>query len=245
MSLRSHSCFVLVALLAAGCGGSSSGGGTGGQAGAGGTTGTGATGGTGPSCEGIFQLCCDAQGNKVNQICQGVALVCPPGSTNQPGGPDGPCPKPGQCSASKPCSADQYCDYPDNKCGSGAGSALGDCKPRPQACDANIAPVCTCNGDVQSNECTAYSSGSDLNASGACAPPSGEFACGEIFCAVGTQYCLASLSDVGGSPDTFSCKAIPSSCGTPADCACLANEPCGTQCQADAAGNLTITCAGG
>jgi hypothetical protein len=232
---------LLLPLFTPACGGSTDGasaGGTGGSTGLGGA----GSGGTAQQCEGVFQLCCDAQGNALSQICTGAGLTCPPGSSYQPGHPGSECPKPGQCTPTKPCASNEYCDYPDNACGSGQ---MGDCKPRPTACDKSYAPQCTCDGSVADNECSAYLAGSDLSAQGACAPPDGMFACGSSFCAKAGYYCLAEISDVSTIPDSFSCKPLPVSCGSAPACGCLANEPCGAECQASASGDLTLTCPGG
>jgi hypothetical protein len=107
-------------------------------------------------------------------------------------------------------------------------------------------PVCTCTGTIAANDCVGYSEGTDVNAKeGACAPPTGSFACGNLFCEIGFQYCRRDLSDVAGLPDEYSCKAVPASCGKTPMCSCLANEPCGQSCESSGLAQLTLTCPGG
>ena len=247
--------FLLGALFLFGCGGSTSGGGaSGGQAGAGsgGTSGSGATGGSGGSggtsvggsggiggCESLVP-CCDASGNPVNPVCNSGSPACPPGSAFPP---TGICtPTNTSCTPQKPCAADEWCDYNDNLCGAGE---PGSCKKRPQGCDLMYAPICACDGSVAGNECAAQSGGSDVNGKGGCKPPQAMFACGQIFCSVAQQYCERATSDVGGWPDSYSCKTLPAACATAPSCGCLMNEPCGTLCEGDSMGNLTVTCPGG
>lgn len=239
----------LVALcaLAAGCGGStdsdgSSTGGSGGSAGGSGSGGSsgGGAGGSGGTCE-SFVPCCDGQGNPVTPVCPTPGNPqCPAGSSWPP---NGTCAPPaGSCSPSKPCAADEYCDYGDDLCGAGS---PGKCTKRPQGCDLMYAPVCTCEGKVAGNECSGQSGGWDVSAKGGCTPPQDLFACGHLFCMAQQQYCQIQLSDVGGYPDTFACKVLPAACGSVPSCGCVASEPCGGMCKADAAGNPTVSCPGG
>jgi hypothetical protein len=107
------------------------------------------------------------------------------------------------------------------------------------------APVCTCEGKQAGNECTGQSGGFDVNAKGGCTPPQNMFGCGQLFCTTGKQYCEVIGSDVGGYPDSFACKSVPTACASAPSCACLTSEMCGAMCKADAAGNFQLTCPGG
>jgi hypothetical protein len=107
------------------------------------------------------------------------------------------------------------------------------------------APVCGCQGFVASNQCDAYAAGVDLDAEGNCKPADGTFSCGSSLCIVPGFYCEHSVSDVGGTPDGFTCKPTPPACTTAPSCGCLKNEPCGDWCSADAMGDWTLTCPGG
>lgn len=238
-------CITLAVFLPA-CGGSTdtdssgSGGGTGGSGGAssGGTSGSGGSGGNG-GCTSLVS-CCDSSGNPVDYLCQNGMPVCPVGSSFPS---SGTCtPNPSVCKPNAPCSQSEYCDYPDNLCGEGA---EGTCKPKPTGCDFNYAPVCTCDGTVAPNDCAGYTAGNDIAANAKCAPPDNTFACGNVFCETGFQYCQRAVSDVGGEPDSYSCKPVPESCGKTPTCACLASEPCGQWCEVAALAELTLTCPGG
>lgn len=138
------------------------------------------------------------------------------------------------------CAPTEYCDWTDDACGESGGT--GTCKPRPMACPELYAPVCACDGTVQSSDCSANGAGSDIDTEGACTPPAGLFLCGAHFCAVGQQYCERTLSDVGGYPDSTMCKDLPAGC---MNCACLANVNCGNTCQDVSGGGSIVTCPGG
>ncbi len=243
---------VLTALLGlSACGGStdsdgsgaaagSSGGGVGGTAGSGGSGGfaggVGGSGGIPPNC--AFVGCCDASGKLFPAPCDNSTYpACPPGATKAKD--NNQCEA--TCSPSQPCASTHFCDYPDNLCGQGQ---PGKCEIRPKGCYAVYQPVCGCDGAVSGNDCEAYTKGSDVNAKGACTL-TGYFACGEQFCSTSGEYCERGVSDVGGEPDSFKCMPLPSGCPGGVNCACLTAEPCGSLCEADAQGNITLTCPGG
>jgi hypothetical protein len=144
-----------------------------------------------------------------------------------------------------PCEADEFCDFGRNGCGFDDGTGI--CRARPSGCPDIFAPVCGCDGQTHSNECDANAAGTDVNASGGCPLPAGQFGCGFRQCAIDGTYCQRAGSDIGGEPDGFTCVAIPASCPSPATCACLqaANEPCASQCEGQGATGLTVTCLGG
>lgn len=140
------------------------------------------------------------------------------------------------------CKTDEYCDFPDDRCGSN--DAVGSCQPRPLVCSPIYTPACGCDGVVHSNDCDVMSQGQDIAALGGCEAPEGYFACGGLFCATGVDYCERVVADVAGVADDYRCVAIPTPCKDNPDCECLASEPCGDSCTSDQ-GNITLTCPGG
>lgn len=140
------------------------------------------------------------------------------------------------------CGPNEFCDFGRNTCGTSDESGV--CRARPQGCPDLFSPVCGCDGAMHSNECDANGAGVDVNAGGGCPLPVGDFACGFRSCHELTDYCQRGVSDIGGEPDTFTCKILPASCGTSPSCSCVQGEPCGSFCTANGLG-VTLTCPGG
>lgn len=140
------------------------------------------------------------------------------------------------------CSDATYCDFPLDDCG--AADSSGVCRPRALNCGEIYQPVCSCGGEVFSNSCEASAAGHDVSLLGTCTPPEGNFACGAGFCETSTSYCQRTTSDVGGFPDSFTCRPLPAACSGGASCACLAGEVCSNLC-AETGGGFTLTCPGG
>jgi hypothetical protein len=138
------------------------------------------------------------------------------------------------------CAADEFCDYEYDTCG--ANDITGLCAKRPMVC-SDGPPVCFCDGTTSDLPCAGLN-GFDIDGSGNCPDQPGTFPCGQYLCTEGIEYCQRSVSDVGGIPDSWSCRPVPSGCPMTADCACLTNEPCGTLCAVDN-GGATVTCPGG
>lgn len=216
---------LLVAALAAGCGGGdqngSGGSGAGGSATGGSHTGGSATGGsvtgTGGSTGGSST-----------------------GGSNTGGsvGGGGPC----GGLAGLECAGNEWCDYPEDMCG--ADDGMGTCVAKPNACDDLYEPVCACDGKVYSNACDAQLQGKDVQLLGGCEPPAEMFACGAEFCSVAESYCQIQISDVAGIPNSYECLPLPANCGADPTCTCLSDLACGNACQ-ESGGGLTLTCPGG
>ncbi len=66
------------------------------------------------------------------------------------------------------CPANQFCDHAEGtRCGSG--DQGGVCRPRPEMCTEEHAPVCGCDGRTYSNACAANRDGVDVGHTGECA----------------------------------------------------------------------------
>lgn len=141
------------------------------------------------------------------------------------------------------CPSNAYCDFPDDDCGADDGQGV--CVVRPLDCSGPaLTPACGCDGEVHASGCIGYLYGTDIAPASGCAKPAGTFECGSLFCDLATQYCQHSTDDTGG-PGSFYCNDLPAICSPSADCACLANESCGSICDQGADGGLTVICPGG
>jgi hypothetical protein len=137
------------------------------------------------------------------------------------------------------CRATEYCDFPTNSCG--IADESGTCKTRPAVCPAVIGPpTCGCDGMVHPGDCPTYTTGTDLNANGACPLEPGRFKCGYVQCDLATQYCRRDLQQSGAYD--YSCVPLPAGCDSPASCTCLRAERCGGMCTGDGKDGMTLTC---
>lgn len=81
------------------------------------------------------------------------------------GGLQGPGSAPG-------CAEGEFCDYAlDAHCG--AADQSGVCRPRPEMCTREYAPVCGCDGKTHPNRCEANAAGTAVAAEGPCADDAG------------------------------------------------------------------------
>jgi len=170
-----------------------------------------------------------------------VALVAACDGADEVVGPGGACGGRGGGT----CGADQYCDFGNNRCG--ADDVTGVCRPRPASCPLLLVPerTCGCDQRVHSSPCDANLAGTDWNQGATCPLDPGTFACGYRQCMRMNEFCERTVSDVGSSPDDFTCKGLPQSCGGSPSCACLTAQPCGAMCSGDAGAGLMLTCPGG
>ena len=144
------------------------------------------------------------------------------------------------------CPAGSYCD--DGACG--LSGLQGRCEPMPSSCDDDGPAVCGCDGRVYASSCAAialtgksrcFADASCLPSSAdqiTCDAPEGAFACGALLCAVATDYCAQTSCASGGQ--SYSCKPLPSLCGSSPDCSCLTEQAATAECLQGLLGGLTI-----
>ncbi len=147
------------------------------------------------------------------------------GSGQGGGGQDGD-----PCTTESDCLGGYICVYDDGTCG--ASDTTRRCTQYPASCgEGPLRTYCDCDGASHGAACVLEA---DTRAN-ACAPPMGQFYCGEALCTLGTEYC--------GGETALTCTALPAACqAAGADCSCFEplNGPCGCTQLAD--GHFEIGC---
>ena len=83
--------------------------------------------------------------------------------------------------------------FPDHRCGAGSTGACRQVPPSTSCEDAGIQLACGCDGNVLKTLCQANAFGVDLSLNAGCKTPTGNVACGYLFCNAGATCAKETL----------------------------------------------------
>lgn len=139
------------------------------------------------------------------------------------------------CDPATPCPDGFWCDYADDKCGTG--EPTGVCTPRMAGgCGEDDRRTCSCGGVVPIL-CPGVVA-PDLAEPELCSD--GTFACGDLQCQSYLEYCETVLPGVPGSEPSYACKSS-ASCEI-VYCSCIPDLPPGS-CSIGADAQMRVTIA--